>query len=508
MKTVIKLIFLSITLITLPQLSYSLEATFTHAPDQDTGSTDGPLPQSQKQREQLLNLYQQIVSSPNPQDVLQKVAESNGMTADQLGEILMRNVRDMEMASGGKGGVRNIDSIPVRIIRLLSTLFLVVFRSALAHPHSAFVSMIAITSILYVTISAPRNGILISNSNGIFSSGPTTIISPPATYLERYVEGKPFMHAKFSMSPKIQVGSLCRLLEEDVDLSESKNGVQVMSLSKKLKKSFDLVVIAKKKIPFEILLPSEEELELLKDKAKGNTLVRKMTSEELMAKVEDDAWVETLEIAIKAAKTVLDARRFTEFISTPSDQLRFYSSRHDNSKAALVVKKMGDWKRYGIQPLRVAHEYEDDASKNIVYYTIKGGHFDGEIKVSMRKVENDDGDGPSVLINVAIVIPKGGRQIHPKVAKKIAFELAESITTSAITSARQTVSRRLQSTLYRGRATNRASEKRSIAFDNIQKMEEMAAERKRRWARSNPNAGSYRPSGDMHRLQGRPSRSF
>jgi hypothetical protein len=138
-----------------------MDATFTPAPDKDTGSTDGPLPQSQRQREQLLQLYQQISTSPNPQEMLQKVAEANNMSAEQLGDILMRNVRDMEMTSGGGGNGGMMDSLPRKMIRLLSTLVLMLLRSASAHPRSAMMTTLVFMSILYVLISAPRNGIVI-----------------------------------------------------------------------------------------------------------------------------------------------------------------------------------------------------------------------------------------------------------------------------------------------------------------------------------------------------------
>lgn len=486
-----------------------MEASFTHAPDKDTGSTDGPLPQSQRQREQLMQLYEQISTSPNPQEMLQKVAEANNMSAEQLGDILMRNLRDMEMASGGRGNGGMMDSLPRKMLRLLSTLVLIVLRSASAHPKSAMMTTIALISILYVLISAPRNGIVISRSRGLLSSGPTTVIAPPISYLEKLVASQKFEKSSSSMGSNIKVGGLSRLFEGEESTSELKDGTHVVSLSKKQKKNFSLVITASKKIPFEILLPSEEELEMLHAKEKEKKDSKHMKSEDLLAKVEEDAWTDSIYLALQSAQNVIDSRRFSEFVSGSSNSLRFYSSRQDHDKAVLVMKKMGDWKRFGIQPLRVAFEEDGEDSKSIIYYTLSGGHFDGEIKVSVQTVDDDDsGDGPSVIVSVTLLIPKNGRQMNKKMASQMVLNLAESITKSTMTSARQTLSRRLQSTIYRGKATNRASEKRTIAFDNMQKMEEMAAERKRRWARTNPNAGSYRPSGDMHRLQGRPSRSF
>ena len=89
-------------------------------------------------------------------------------------------------------------------------------------------------------------------------------------------------------------------------------------------------------------------------------------------------------------------------------------------------------------------------------------------------------------------MPAKGRKLKKKLACTFVEHLAESIATSAITEAKK------------------HSPKRHLAHDGLTKMEEMAEERRRRWQRSNPNAGSYRPSGQMHKndISGGPSRAF
>ena len=97
---------------------------------------------------------------------------------------------------------------------------------------------------------------------------------------------------------------------------------------------------------------------------------------------------------------------------------------------------------------------------------------------------------------MTILIAKGGRKLNTKLASKMVTMLADSITTSTLTAARQTLSRKMQSTIYRGKARSRATEKRHFAFDNMQKMEEMAEDRRRKWQRNNKGSGgSYRPTG-------------
>ena len=197
----------------------------------------------------------------------------------------------------------------------------------------------------------------------------------------------------------------------------------------------------------------------------------------------------------------------------PSNRLRIYSKpaedEDDEDVAALVMKSMGDWKRFGIQPLYLTSEYESDQLKSVVYNTLKGGRFDGELKFSVRRKDTDDEGDPSVVVTVTLLIPKKGRKIKDKIASKLLSLLAESIATSSVTEAKQILSRELQSTIYRGRARMRATEKRNIAFENMKKMEEMAEERRRKWQRGNPDAGRYRPTGNMMRGPGGgPSYSF
>ena len=478
----------------------AIEASFTPAPDKDTGTTDGPLPLSQNQRNQLLQLEQQIAQSPNPNETLQKVAEANGMQAQELGDLLMRNRRDMQMANGGGGGSMGmVDSLPRKMIRLMSTFVMLTCKSATLHPRSATIITLAVFSIMYIMYSAPRSGIVISGGPGILSSGFTTVLSPPTEYLSKYLTADKFHHLKES-KPGLEDGKLSQVFACD----EEEDGVHVAKLSKKEKKKFSLCVSAKKTVPFELLLPSEEELELMHEK-ELKTAASNVDDEDLMSVIEEKAWEDSIDLAFKTGESIIAARRFSEFISSSPNSIRFVARGGTMDKAALVVKSMGDWKRYGVQPLRVAREENSEGISSVIYYTLKGGHFDGEFLVS---VEKNDGEDPSVHVTVTLLIPKGGRKISTKLASNMVSMLANSITTSTMTTARQTLSRRLQSTIYRGKAKTRATEKRQVAFENIQKMEEMAADRRRRWQRSNEGSGgSYRPTG-FRRPEGSPSRGF
>ncbi len=494
----------------------ALEAKFTPAPDKDTGSTDGPLPLSQNQRNQLLQLDQQIAQSANPQETLQKVAESNGMSANELGDLLMRNRRDMQMAGGGGGGGGGFgvaDSLPRKMLRLISTMFLIGLKSASAHPRSAIITGLLLFSMLYIFLSAPRTGIVLSTGNGIFSSCHTTFLPPPTRYLSKYVNK---VSHKSSLPDTVKAGSLSRIFTDDNIDDIGDDGVQIKKLTKDEKKKLSQVLTIKKELPFAVLLPSEEELELMHEKETGH-LNEGEVDENSMAMVEDKAWEHAIDLTYTSACRIINKRRFSEFVPSPANQLRIYSeprkSETHKDIAALAMKSMGNYRRFGIQPLRVASEFESDTVKSVVYYTLKGGRFDGELKISIVRSEegDDDNEGaePSVVLTATLLVPKKGRSMKTKMGAKMLSLLVESIAISSITEAKQILSRELQSTIYRGRAKTRAAEKRHIAFENMKKMEEMAAERRRKWIRNNPGTSGYRPSGHMMRGPGGgPARSF
>lgn len=443
------------------------------------------------------------------------------MDASQLGDLLMRNRRDLQMAAssgglmggGGGGGGSSLvgNSMPRAMLRLVSTFLVVIFKTMSAHPRSAALVLLTVFSILYVMISAPRSGIVISGGSGVFSSGYTTFLCPPTEYLFKYLESDKFDALKQSLPLEAQRRRKRKRVWEDVFLLQRqddkedetpKDGVQVVKLNKQQKKEISLAIVAKKTVPFEVLLPSEEELELLHEREKRikehrPTIPDDDDDDELMQLVQERAWEDSVDLAFQSAESIVAARRFSEFLgNSPSpDSMKFVARGNRKEKAALVVKSMGDWRRYGIQPLKVVEEAKTQDMTSVVYYTLQGGHFDGQLKVAVEK-DVEDKAHPRITVMVSLLIPKGGRKIGTKLASHMVSMLAESITTSTMTAARQTCSRKLQSTIYRDKAKSRAILKRHIAFETMQKMEEMAADRRRRWQRKNVGSGgSYRPSG-------------
>jgi len=227
----------------------ALEATFTPDPDKDTGSTDGPLPQSQKQRDSLSEIDKLITSASNPTEMLQKIADGNGIPAQELGDMLMRNRRDMEMANsgGGGGGPPGLNTIPRRMLHGLSSLAVVAAKTASARPRSFTLLALLLIAVLSVIISAPRTGVVLSTGRNLLSTGHTTIYAPPTKYLSKYVGSDSFQSKESSTGT--EVGSLSLLFTDDDGGEGDENRVLVENLSKKQKKQLKFVVTAKKEYP-------------------------------------------------------------------------------------------------------------------------------------------------------------------------------------------------------------------------------------------------------------------
>lgn len=191
------------------------------------------------------------------------------------------------------------------------------------------------------------------------------------------------------------------------------------------------------------------------------------------------------DLLFETASDILLSRRFTEF----SQSTKIISSKDTRQRSAfLILPKAGDWNRYGLQPLRVAHQEESDSTVCVSYSTLKGGFFDGLLTVRIQQDEYGN-----IIMDLILAVPKKGRRI----SRQLATELLESLSTSMITSISTQV-RRLQSGLAQSKhfaihAKTRAKERQQGKLVKSIQMEEMAADRRRR--RINPNVGRYRPSG-------------
>lgn len=108
-----------------------------------------------------------------------------------------------------------------------------------------------------------------------------------------------------------------------------------------------------------------------------------------------------------AAAEVLSSRRLTEFVNPPK-ALRIQSNNEEKRQrsAILVVQKMGNWGRFGLQPLRVSSQHEGEAVASLTFTTLKGGHFDGQIAITVERTKKD-----TLVIQIRLGIPKKGRKV-------------------------------------------------------------------------------------------------
>ena len=468
----------------------ALEATFTPNPNDEVknGGDGGPLPVSLAQRKQLLELEAAIVNSQDPQGTLNHVAQQNGLAPDDLVGMLNRNRKDLESSGQLEGMVEEVNAglqaqqagggvggLPIRrLLNLITGLFLAIVRASTnqmsKNPRSSLLLALVMGSVLYSMHSAPRNGIVVP-----FSSGHTTILEPPVSYLQRYMlesfgdgwaSSLPSPPKKMgSKSKKLTAIGMTRFLQVDNDVEED-----------------------------EINVNSDRSVD-------GFALI---TSAHTMISIDpDDEGV--LECVQDSVSTTFTDRRFSEY--TDRSKLKFKSisdsATHDEEGGVLAMELLGDFGRYGVQPLCVSYEddEDDEAEENlrcIAYHTLRGGHFDGEIRFEASREES------GIRIGVVLAIPVGGREPSPRLAEAMVSSFTLSISESISVQMKQLEARRRQSKTFRDRASGKASHKRHLRHEQTKLQEEMSVDRKRKWKRNNPDAGHYRPSGRLRSPGGSP----
>lgn len=499
------LIFYAWLVLLCPAFNFALEATWTpnEADSVDQGGDGGPLPVSLAQRKQLLELEAAIVQSQDPQATLSHVAQQNGMTPQDLAGMLNRNRKDLEesgqlqqmqtevdaaiMQGQGAGGGRPMSAtLPRRILGLVVSILVGMMKTAAVQISSKPKQSTILASVLFATFlvsyNAPRNGIAVFPP---FSSGHTTILQPPNEYLQDYFvnkwtsvngwENSPPAQSqvaskkKGSKSKKQSLFGVGMTSSLEIDTASAEEDVKVESTREE--DGFSLVATAYKLIPTTSDSDDEDDLE-----------------QEYMQ---------------ESVKSIFLERKFSEFIPVSSQPLKFRSflvategsdGDDDVVEGALMVMKMlGDFGRYGVEPMCFSYELEEDEDDPmthcVAYHTLKGGHFDGEIKFSVEQTEE------GIVVSVTLAIPQGGRAPPERLAKTMVSSLTESIVDSSRIHMKQTLSRRNQSQQYRARASGSASLKRHLRYEQEKNQEEMAKDRKRKWKRNNPDAGRYRPTG-------------
>ena len=469
-STFLLCILLVTVLLTLcPSATTATDVKWTSNPEDTKEGNSGPLPLSSKQRQQLLQLEQVIQQSPNPDETLLQAAQANGMSPQDLMSMLQRNRSDLEQGlatAGGGGGMSK--TVGGALGKLITTLFALLTRSASTNPKAFAVFATLVLLLLVVSFSVPRTGLVISNQRGILSRGPTTVFQPPTKFLEKRLLSSKWQQRdpkSSDMSSKIWT-----------DLGLEEDGSTWHSLPRKS----EIAKAASAQITIPIKSFIEE-----KDGEDEN---------------EDEAEFDfTMDLCYNHAVDVLTSRQLTEYAPQKSVRLHTFQQQQDEGLqrfAVLVVKKLGDWGRYGLVPLLVTRKNESDEATSLTLSTLRGAPFTGQIHVSVEQRRPKEGGDMAIVIMVHLAIPRKANKIARKVALKIVDTIASSVASSVKTRTRQSIARRAQSTSFQGKAKERAVERRQVRHKKELEMEEMAEDRRRRWQRNNPDAGRWRPSGD------------
>ncbi|KAL7536568.1 hypothetical protein ACHAWF_005500 [Thalassiosira exigua] len=488
----------------------AIEATFTPNPQDsvENGGDGGPLPVSMQQRKQLLELEAAIVNSQDPAATLNHVAQQNGLSQEDLIGMLERNRKDLQetgqlegmvndvnasiQSQGGGGGRRTMAgaTLPRRILSFVASVVMALLRTASGqisrNPRQSVMLGMLVTCALLVVHNAPKNGIVLSSGSfPPFSRGRTTLLAPPVEYLQHswvVSQSKYPMEVKSKSSKSKKGAGMTRTLE--MDSSDSEEG-KVIVETKVKSDGFAQVTYAQTVV--------------LLDADRNDT----EDNDENISELQEEALRESI-------SGIFGERKFGEFAQ---GGLLFHSFLVESEGGGedsyeegtvMAMKLLGDFGRYGLQPLCIAYEDEEETDGEplfhcVAFHTLGGGHFEGEMKFSVEEREGAEGLAPGVVISVILAIPEGGRTPGARLAESMVSSLVQSMAQSTQLRMKQTLSRRSQGRRFRAQASGRASLKRHLRYEQEKAQEEMAADRKRKWKRNNPDAGHYRPSG--HRLR-------
>mmetsp|Transcript_101191 Transcript_101191/g.205323 ORF Transcript_101191/g.205323 Transcript_101191/m.205323 type:complete len:541 (+) Transcript_101191:218-1840(+) len=499
-------------------VSAEMEATWT--PNEDEGPA---MPLSMNQRQQLVQLQQAISNSPDPNGTLQQVAQSNNMSPNDLYEMIEKNARDLQQdpallselqqfsQSNGGGGRGIGNSIPKTLLKMVAALGMAIRQAAHQNPRAFSITAVAALLVFYTLLAIPRTGLQISSGRNILtlSSGPTTVFSPPDAYLHKLI-GKTAFSA-IGTSPKLSIKTpkndwddlLKPMIRELTakgpsgigggdDDDEARHGrVETHKLGRKHE--------LKQAITAQFVLEPDT---LLKEFPLGETV------EELAAERDN-----ILDMLYSNAAGLLAERNLSEFSAATAtkarERLRLVCGGDDgddgsNDFGVVVVPGLGNLGRHGLVFWRATSETSQKVSSTnpsststLTLTTLKGkGFFDGQIHFDVRKIPQHDG---LLLVQVSLAVPRGGRKLSAKTGDKLVEAMARSVVLSASRRTKQRLSRQMQGRRFKDVGSRRATDRRNTRFERERLLEEMATDRRRRWQKSNPDAGRYRPSGDRMR---------
>jgi hypothetical protein len=533
-----------------------IQAQWTpNANDQNDG---GPLPLSMQQRQQLLQLEQQIASSPDPSATLEHVAQQNGLSASDLSRMLQRNQADLAATgSGGAGAASmvgaqrrpgNSSRRPHVLWTALTTITSLVGRIVAQHPRSATLLVTLLLGVWYVAcVAIPSTGCTWSTGprQAWRTKGATTLWSPPLAHVQDLVQHMPTTSTLESLHDddddeddelwsSFSPDRLYDVLQVNDPSTTIPDGVTWHNTrTNKGKRRFQKAVTVQLT---RVLNPDEVSLSATDDATRelyqqqqselyllyATQMLHNLDLTEFASLVSDQDTKDTSHrgrsTRDKLILVAADRRRRRPFGDDDAwqdneDEPRISSSNPSPRRAILVVPGLGDWGRYGLLPLLVWPLYDGDEQSVSLRLTVApGGHWDGDIVVSVTVLPtpsnesetNDESmdDSLSVQVRVTLLSPTGRDCVAP--TRAMATTLTRALARSVAMSLHQRVglvqTRSRQSLTLQSATRQFALTKRGHRSRLERQMEEMAVERRRKWQRRNPSGTSnYRPSGERMR---------
>jgi hypothetical protein len=416
----------------------SCEEEIKWTPNED--AANAPLPLSMNQRQQLLQLDQTIRSSPDPNGTLQQVAEQNGMSPQDLVNMLEKNARDLAQDPS----LIQPKTVVSVITKVLASVGVIISQSAKKNPRSFTLTVSILLLLIYSRIMIPRTGMHVSRG--------TTLFPPHQRYLQKLADSPTLERCPLSIQTKKTKWD---------DLKLESDGVEVH----KLARSNELVqaVSAQFTLTIEDFVEEDDDEE-----------------EDL------DAKEELLDLIFESASSTLLEREWTDFAPGSKPLKSAVSSK---KHGVLMVPGLGAIGRYGLIRWQITQQLETDRDASVTLTSLKGDFFDGQIHLEARRYRS------KVVLRAHLGVPKRGRKMNKKIASKVVNDLVESVERSISQRTRQSLARRSIGKRFKSASHARALERRSTRFDREKEIEEMAEDRRRRWQRTNPDAGRYRPSG-------------
>lgn len=404
---------------------------------------NAPLPLSMRQRQQLLQLDQVIRSSPDPNGTLQQVAEQNGMSPQDLINMLDKNNRDLQQ----NPSLAQPTTVVSVITKVLASVGVMISQSAKKNPRSFAMTVSILLFLIYARVVIPRTGMHVTRGTALFP--------PHQRYLQKLADSPSLERCALSIQTKKTKWDDLKLESDGVEIHKLPRSSELtQALSAQFTLTFD-------------------------DFVEGDDI-----EEDL------DAKEELLDLIFESASTTLTERQWTEF-APGSKSLK--SAVSAKKHGILMVPGLGAMGRYGLIRWQITQQQETDRDTSVTLTSLKGDFFDGQIHLEARKYRS------KVVLRAHLGVPKRGRKMNKKVASKVVNDLVESLGSSVSQRTRQSLARRSIGKRFKVASHTRASERRKTRFDREKLIEDMAEDRRRKWQRGNPDAGRYRPSGDRQR---------